>query len=143
MIAAYAYILAIIIAWGAAHIIKYAGSRIRREQHSFAKHLFMSGGMPSSHSAIVIAVTTVIGLNEGFDSGLFGLAAALSLVVTYDAAHVRRMAGQTAEILHARARTQKEKLLLPIISRGHTPLEVAAGVVLGVVVGLVVFLATK
>ena len=139
----YAYLYAIIAAWLVAHCIKYAISLIKKSGTSFSEQLFMSGGMPSAHSAVIVATATSIGLGEGFDSAIFALAAAVTLIVIYDASHVRYMAGRTAEVVN-QLTMQRKQAALPIhVSRGHTLTEVLAGCALGVVIGVVVFLATK
>jgi acid phosphatase family membrane protein YuiD len=95
-----------------------------------------TGGMPSSHAAAVSALTTAVGLAQGFGSVLFGVTLYFSLVIMYDAAGLRRAAGRQAVILnrlldehfvHPEADTQRLMELL-----GHTPFEVAVGAVLGV-----------
>ena len=97
--------------------------------------------MPSSHSALVMAVTMAIGIGEGYDSYLFGLALTFAMVVMYDAAGVRRAAGDQARILnrmvgflfHEEELNQKQlKELL-----GHKPIEVLAGAILGIAVAVV------
>ena len=95
-----------------------------------------TGGMPSSHAAAVAALSTAVGLKEGFATTLFSVTLYFSLIVMYDAAGLRRAAGRQAEVLnrlidehfqHAGAQTQRLMELL-----GHTPLEVLVGAVLGV-----------
>jgi len=92
--------------------------------------------MPSSHAASVSALSAMVGLENGFRSLLFGVTLYFSLVVMYDAAGLRRAAGQQAAILnrlidehfrHPERQTQKLFELL-----GHTPLEVLVGALLGV-----------
>lgn len=139
----YGYIVAIIASWVIAHTIKYIVSKTQHKERSFREQLFMSGGMPSSHSAIVVSVAVLIALHEGVGSPMFGVALALALIVIYDAAHVRLMAGQTADLLHSQLRVADPKVVLPRISQGHTSVEVLAGAVLGGIIALVVFLATK
>lgn len=100
-----------------------------------------SGGMPSSHSAFVMALTVATGFTEGFGSGEFAICACLALVVMYDATGVRRSAGEHAKILNKliddwgkgnfKDTDKKLKELL-----GHSPLEVFAGAVLGVVIAV-------
>ncbi len=102
----------------------------------------MSGGMPSAHSATVVAMTTIIGLKDGIDSGLFGLAVLFSLIVMYDAMKVRRSSGEQGLAIHALIKESKSKVKLPRVAKGHSPLEVVFGVILGLVIGVVVFLAT-
>jgi acid phosphatase family membrane protein YuiD len=97
--------------------------------------------MPSSHTALVMALTTVIGRLQGLQAPLFALSLLFSLVVMYDATGVRRAAGQQAMILnrllddlfiaHQGIRQERLRELL-----GHTPIEVFAGGALGVIVGL-------
>ena len=142
-LAPYAYLIVIVLAWGVAHGIKYVISRVQQQEHTLLEKLFMSGGMPSSHSAVITGVTTLIGLKEGVDSALFGLAVAVTLVVIYDAAHVRRMAGTTARSLYGLAELLKKKIEQHPVYNGHTIIEVAAGTALGVVLALVVFFATQ
>ena len=95
-----------------------------------------TGGMPSAHSAAVSALSTAVGLRQGFGSILFGVTLYFSLVIMYDAAGLRRAAGRQAVILnrlieehfrHAETDTQRLMELL-----GHTPFEVAVGATLGV-----------
>jgi len=97
-----------------------------------------AGGMPSSHSALVVSLATSIGQIHGYDSPLFAIAIVFSLVVMYDAAGVRRAAGRQAAVLndildkiyaHEEIPPEKLKELL-----GHTPVEVIAGALLGFVV---------
>lgn len=98
--------------------------------------LTSSGGMPSSHAAMVCGLATAIALREGTASSLFVIAVVLVLVVTYDAAGIRRAASIQARILnqmiaelfqgHPLSETHLRELL------GHTPIEVVAGAALGV-----------
>lgn len=96
---------------------------------------FSSGGMPSSHSALVTSVMLSIGLFYGFNSPLFALAVALAMIVVYDAAGVRREAGRHAEKINVlinelfSGHPISEKQLKEVI--GHTPAQVIIGVILG------------
>jgi len=91
--------------------------------------------MPSSHAASVSALTTMVGLEEGFRSTLFGVTLFFSLIVMYDAAGLRRAAGRHAMVLN---RLIDEHLdpgeggqrLMELL--GHTPFEVLVGALLGV-----------
>nr|MBN1228927.1 divergent PAP2 family protein [Anaerolineae bacterium] len=99
-------------------------------------HVSDTGGMPSSHSALVSAVATGVGIDRGFDSALFAIAVAIAAVVTYDAAGVRRQAGEQARVLNQMltmllsgdpiAKTQLKEVL------GHSRTEVFAGIVFGI-----------
>ena len=103
------------------------------------KVMFDSGGMPSSHTALVVGLTTSIALQFGLGSVYFPLSLAFSLIVMYDAAGVRRHAGKQAQVLnkiiedmfHGSA-ISDEKLKEVL---GHSPLQVVCGAILGVVVG--------
>ncbi len=95
-----------------------------------------TGGMPSSHAASVAALSTMVGLENGFRSLLFGVTLYFSLVVMYDAAGLRRAAGRQATILnrlideHFRSPGRETQKLMELL--GHTPLEVFVGALLGV-----------
>ena len=122
--------------WFVAQILKipmeYLSSR-RWDWSAF----FDAGGMPSSHSALIVSATLAIGLFHGFDNPLFALGVAITMIVTYDAAGVRRQAGMHAErinvlfneLLHGHIWDEEE--LREVI--GHTPLEVAGGITLGLI----------
>lgn len=137
------YLIAIVVAWLMAHIIKYAIATLRHQQLDFTHQLFISGGMPSSHAATSIAVWTVVLLVDGPESAVFGLATLIVLIVCYDAVKVRRSVGEQGEALQRLIKEGKSDVTLPRAAKGHTPLEVFAGAILGVIVGYVVFIATK
>ncbi len=103
---------------------------------------FGSGGMPSSHSSFVTSLATAVGMTEGFQSGMFAVAACFAFIVMYDAAGVRREAGSQARLINqilrhlweeGRGATQAE--LKELI--GHTPYEVLTGGMLGIFLGIV------
>ena len=101
--------------------------------------LFQTGGMPSSHSAAVGALSTAVFLQEGPGSVLFGVTLFFSLIVMYDAAGLRRAAGLQATILNRlleehQDRKLREQRLLELI--GHTPFEVFVGAALGIAFAL-------
>ena len=137
------YIFALVAAWLLAHVVKYAIALSRGKQLDITHQLFISGGMPSSHAATSVAVWTVILLKDGVQSGLFGLATLVVLVICYDAVKVRRSSGEQGEAIQLLIKEQNSKVVLPRAAKGHTPVEVFAGSVLGVIIGLVVFLATR
>ena len=137
------YLIAIVVAWLVAHIIKYAIATFRHQKLDFTHQLFISGGMPSSHAATSVAVWTIILLIDGPTSAVFGLATLVTLIVCYDAVKVRRSVGEQGAALQALIKDSKTKVDLPRAAKGHTPVEVVAGAVLGVLIGLVVFIATK
>ncbi len=99
-----------------------------------------TGGMPSSHSALALSVTTSIGFREGPDSNLFMLALAFTLVVVRDAMGVRRAAGQQAKTINIVGRELGDRFSIPFRPvkeiHGHTPAEVLVGGALGFVIAV-------
>jgi len=101
-----------------------------------------SGGMPSSHSALVTALATGVGLREGWDSTAFAIATVFAVIVMYDATGVRQAAGKQAKLLnqiieelfHDEHHLNEERLKELL---GHTPVQVVAGCALGITVALV------
>ena len=99
-----------------------------------------SGGMPSSHTALVVGLTPAVGLKDSVDSSLFALCLVFSLVVMYDATGVRLQAGRQAEVLNQMILELPQQHPVsdtrPLRdSLGHTPVEVGAGAMVGVVIG--------
>ncbi len=109
-------------------------------EHEFNWHRWLgSGGMPSSHTALVVSLAAMTGIQAGFDTAAFAIAFALALIVMYDAAGVRRETGTQAvvinKILHdilVDGKRITEDELKELI--GHTPLEVFFGALLGLTV---------
>lgn len=95
-----------------------------------------TGGMPSSHSASVAALSTAVGLGHGFRTPLFAVTCYFSLIVMYDAAGLRRAAGRQARVLnrlierHFQDPAEETQRLMELL--GHTPFEVLIGALLGV-----------
>ena len=116
-------------------IIKFILFTVQTRKINF-KIFTTTGGMPSTHSAAVIALSTIVGILEGFDSIVFAMSLGFSLIIMYDAAGLRRAAGKTAACLNKvmeeiynhdlEAVGGKLKELL-----GHTPLEVWVGAAYG------------
>lgn len=98
--------------------------------------------MPSSHSAVVASLATLIGREEGVSTPLFAVAFFFALIVMYDACGVRRAAGKQAALLNKLIETpgltgvQVSERLVEVL--GHTPVQVFVGALIGVVVGLIV-----
>jgi hypothetical protein len=136
------YLITIFFAWFLAHLIKFILSSINKEKRTLRAHLFISGGMPSAHSAAVTAMLTIIGLKDGIGSGLFGLAVLFAVIVMYDAVKVRRSSGEQGLAIRQLIKDTNSKIKLPRVAKGHTPTEVGLGAVLGAAIGIVVFLAT-
>lgn len=137
------YLLAPLVAWVVAQGAKYIINAVKSRQFRGYRQLYISGGMPSAHSATVVALMTVIGLVDGSDGALFGLAAMVAAIVMYDAMMVRHASGTQGTAILALLTELKSKVAIPRVARGHTPIEVAAGAIVGFIVGMVVFLATN
>lgn len=137
------YLYAILAAWIIAQGAKYLIAVIKSRSLRHFRHLYISGNMPSAHSASVLALTTMIALRDGMDSGLFGLAALFAAIVMYDAVMVRRSSGEQGIAIQALIKEQKSKVAIPRAAKGHTPVEVIVGALLGTLIGAVVFLATR
>ena len=137
------YIIAIFLAWALGQGTKYIILVVKHRSFNHFRQLYISGNMPSAHTATVISVVTLIGLREGTSTGLFGLAMLVAAIVMYDAVMVRRSSGEQGTAIQELIREQNSKVALPRAAKGHTPIEVLVGALLGFAIGVVVFLATK
>ncbi len=123
-----------LFSWALAQFLKVPIEYILHHRRNWGLW-FSSGGMPSSHSALVTSVTLSTGLIYGFDTPIFALAMALTMIVVYDAAGVRREAGRHAEKINVlineffSGHPISDQQLKEVI--GHTPAQVLAGVALG------------
>jgi acid phosphatase family membrane protein YuiD len=139
-------LMAGLIAWLLAQIIKLPLDYLYSRKWNWAL-LLTTGGMPSSHSSLLTATTLGIGLYHGFDTPVFAIAVAITMVVVYDAAGVRRQAGIHAqrinvlfnELLHGHMLNEKD--LREVL--GHTPLEVIGGILLGFIISISQWLIWK
>jgi acid phosphatase family membrane protein YuiD len=127
------------LAWFIAQGSKLIVDLIRQRKFMISR-LTSSGGMPSSHSALVTGLATATGRLEGVNSPLFAITVVLASIVMYDAAGVRRAVSIQARILNQmldemyQGHPIAEKRLRELI--GHTPIQVFVGGLLGIVVGL-------
>jgi hypothetical protein len=119
---------------------------LMREKKINVRRFVETGGMPSSHAASVAALSTCVGLQEGFDSILFGVVTFFSLIVMYDAAGLRRAAGRQASLLN---RILHEHIQLPGPPHdrlrellGHTPFEVLVGAIIGILFSIALYRPT-
>jgi acid phosphatase family membrane protein YuiD len=139
-------LIAGLIAWLLAQIIKLPLDYLRTRKWNWAL-MITTGGMPSSHSSLVTGTVFAVGLYHGFDNPLFALGVAITMIVTYDAAGVRRQAGIHAQRINVlfdellRGHIFSEKDLREVL--GHTPLEVAGGILLGLIVATAQWLVWK
>lgn len=132
--------LTTVLTWIIAQTIKVIIGVIRQKRFDF-RWFVGTGGMPSSHAAGASCLSTAIGINYGFDSVFFAIAAAFAIVVMFDAQGVRRASGKQARILNKimediywQGKIDEGRLRELI---GHTPIEVIAGFILGVVVAFI------
>lgn len=115
---------------------------------------FSTGGMPSSHSAAVTAVTTGIGIEHGISSGLFAVACVSAIIIMFDATGIRRQAGEQAILLNMllkdfqyfvseakgwsrKGEYEKQKELKELL--GHQPIEVFFGGLTGIILAFLLF----
>ena len=134
------YIYVPFLLWFAIQLYKFLYELVKTKKVNF-KRIVGAGGMPSSHSAIVASITTLIGKYEGVGSSIFALSLIMSFIVMYDACGVRRAAGKQAAVLNKIVETPgmtslqiSEKLIEML---GHTPFQVIVGAILGIVTGLI------
>ena len=130
-------LIAGLTAWALAQVIKIPLDYLRTRRWNWAL-LLTTGGMPSSHSALMTATTLAIGLYYGLDSPAFALGVVITMIVTYDAAGVRQQAGIHAQRINVivaelfKGHPINERDLRVVL--GHTPLEVVGGILLGLAV---------
>lgn len=134
-----------VVSWCAAQIIKTIINFIKC-RHFNAERLIGAGGMPSSHTAMVVSAVISVGRTKGTDSTIFALAFLFSAIVIYDAMGVRRAAGIHAKEINNMKRTIPELFSKPVNGKkvkelqeylGHTPLEVCGGFILGVIIAFI------
>lgn len=136
-------LLCAILGWFSAQLLKVIIVLITEKKFDIRRFVG-SGGMPSSHSSFVVALTTAVGYETGFDSAMFAVCIVFSFVVMYDAAGVRRAAGKQARVLnliienfgHDSPEIMGERLKELL---GHTPVQVFAGAVLGILISVLMY----
>ena len=136
----YQYIIVPFMVWFGIQLFKLIYDLVVTKKFNF-KRILQAGGMPSSHSAVVVSLTTMIGKEEGITSPLFGIALIFSFIVMYDAAGVRRAAGKQAKLLNKIVETpgltgvEVSERLVEVL--GHTPVQVFVGAFIGFLVGII------
>lgn len=133
-------LIAALVAWGLAQLLKVPLGYIRSKQWNWAL-LLQVGGMPSSHSALVSATAHGVGLYSGFNTPLFAVSVAIAVIVIYDATGIRRQAGRHAALINAIVKDlasghlpedEKQVQLREVL--GHTPLEAIVGTIFGILI---------
>ena len=134
------WLISAVGAWFVAQLLKTLTGMVRDRSFSLITLMFSTGGMPSSHTASVVALTTAAGLTEGLGSLAFAITFMFSMVVMIDATGVRRETGEQAKILNrmmlqlfeAKNSEEWNRTLKELV--GHTPLQVFAGAGVGLAV---------
>lgn len=136
-------LLASFLAWAVAQVSKAIIDLIQQRRLILSR-LVSSGGMPSSHSALVTGLATATGRVSGLGSAAFAIAVVMASIVMYDAAGVRRAVSIQARILNQmidemfQGSPMAEKRLRELI--GHTPIQVFVGALLGIGIGILMTL---
>lgn len=135
------YIYIPILLWFLIQLFKLIYDLVTTKKFNF-KRILGAGGMPSSHSAVVVSLATLIGKYEGVNTAIFAVSLVFAAIVMYDACGVRRAAGRQAALLNKIIETPgltgvqvRERLVEAL---GHTPVQVFVGALIGLVVGLIV-----
>ena len=129
-----------VVAWFAAQILKIPSELYRHRGLSLRRIFFGNGGMPSSHSATVCAVSCAAALKYGLDSAVFAICCVLAMIVMNDAMGVRRETGDQAKVLNKIVADLPEEKADDIMPRalkemvGHTPLQVVIGGLVGIAI---------
>ena len=134
------YLYVPFLLWFGIQLFKLIYDLVTTKKFNF-KRILGAGGMPSSHSAVVTGIATLIGKYEGVDTPIFALACIVAFVVMYDACGVRRAAGKQATLLNKLVETpgltgvQVSEKLVEVL--GHTPVQVFVGALIGIIAGLI------
>lgn len=136
------YIIIPILALGVSQILKFIIESIKNKKICWERLFNGTGGIPSSHNAFVFSLTTIIGINEGITTPIFGISLVFSLIVMYDSMSLRMATENQAKTIN--------KLIAEIIKKdrdkvfkilkeeiGHEPIEVLWGIILGIFIGLI------
>lgn len=136
----YKFIILPIGVWFFIQAFKVIFDLVKTKKFNF-KRIMGAGGMPSSHSAVVTTLSTMIGKEFGVQSPMFAMSLIFACIVMYDAAGVRRAAGKQAKLLNKIVETpgltgvEVSERLVEVL--GHTPMQVVVGALIGIVVGLI------
>ena len=128
-----------LITWFVVQSLKVIFELIKNKKLNI-RRIIGSGGMPSSHSALVCSLATTLAITEGIGSPIFAVSIAFALVVMYDASGVRRAAGKQARILNKIIESEgkninvQEKLIELL---GHSPFEVYVGAIVGIITAII------
>jgi len=138
--AQYKFLIMPFAVWFCIQLFKVIWDLVVTHKFNF-KRILGAGGMPSSHSAVVTSLATMIGKTYGVDDPIFALSLVFAFVVMYDAAGIRRAAGKQAKLLNKIIETpglstgEVSERLVEVL--GHSPKQVGVGALIGVIVGLI------
>lgn len=136
----YKFIILPIGVWFFIQAFKVIFDLVKTKKFNF-KRIMGAGGMPSSHTAVVTTLSTMIGKEFGVQSPMFAMSLIFACIVMYDAAGVRRAAGKQAKLLNKIVETpgltgvEVSERLVEVL--GHTPMQVVVGALIGIIVGLI------
>jgi len=134
-----AFTLGWLIAQGAKVIITLIMKKGKVTFSELVELVMKSGGMPSSHTACFTAVSLTIGFRCGFDSAIFALAVAMTVIIVYDATNVRYAVGQQGKLLNKIVSMSETQTAKPLkLVEGHTVPQAIVGFLVGVIVALFV-----
>lgn len=135
------YIVVPLLLWFALQTFKVICDCIKNKKFNY-RRILGAGGMPSSHSSVVVVLATLIGKYEGTQTAIFAVSLILALVVMYDAAGIRRAAGKQAQVLNKIVENPEivgevdvQEKLVEVL--GHTPTQVLVGAIIGFIVGII------
>ena len=130
-------LIAPLLCWAIAQLLKMLAALLQKKRLDL-RYLWSSGGMPSSHSAFVTSLATAVAYIDGFGSVTFGISVVLALVVMRDASGIRQSVGQHSALLAQILKEIGERRPVKVLGHdfkvlaGHTPVQVAAGGLLGI-----------
>ena len=140
----YIYLFTPIIAFIVAQGLKII---LRSFKKKFTWHdIFAYSDMPSGHTAIVIAITTIVALKLGLDSPFFAICLVFAMIVIVDAIGLRNYLGLHGKTINGLVKDLEEDNFLDdyypkqLEKIGHTPLQVIAGGIIGVVVSVIIYI---
>lgn len=129
------YLLVPFVAWAISQSSKYLLQGLKSNSLKDFTLLYKSGSMPSSHSALMVALLTTIGIKNGIQSVEFAIVGVLAVIVLYDAVNVRRAVGEQGVALAQLQQAKKQKTEF-YTAKGHTLLEVCGGSLVGFLIAV-------
>lgn len=134
----YKYLLIPVLSVIISQVLKTIIETVRYKKFNINRLFNGSGGMPSSHSTLVISLVTTIGLNQGITSIYFAISLIFSLIVLYDAMGIRYETGKQAEVLNKLTKEINFKDFVSLKEKiGHKPIEVLGGIISGIIIALI------